>query len=145
MGFNDYFESTYVSAADLNGRDLPVVIDKIVMEKVGKQQETRPVMYVKGGKKGVVLNRTNFRAIAKVLGQDDTKWSGGKITLYPTVIEFEGEPRDAIRVRPAVGDRPNPAAPTKSDPPLAPIDDENLLRLRRWIRSSRCNPWRLTP
>jgi hypothetical protein len=100
MGFSDYFESNYLAASDLCGKDLPVVIDKIAREKVGKLQESKPVMYLKGHKKGVVLNRTNFRAIAKILGPEDAKWSGGEVTLYGTMIEFEGEPRDAIRVRP---------------------------------------------
>ena len=110
MPYHDYFQSSYLCAADLDGQDRLVKIDCVVKEKVGKNAEVRPVLYVAGGKKGVILNKTNFRTIAKAFGQDEAQWKGAQIVLYATPIEFEGEIRDAIRVKLA-----SPAAPPIND------------------------------
>ena len=126
MAFNDYFDSTYMSVSDLDGRDLNITIDRIAKEKVGKQQEVRPVLYADGMRKGMIINRTNFKSIAKILGQDDSKWKGGRVTLFPTETEFQGEPVEAIRVRPKAWEPRSsraaiaPAAPEREREPAGP-------------------------
>jgi hypothetical protein len=121
--FNDYFESKYLSAHDLDERERFVVVDRVSREEVGREREKRPVVSFVDEKKPMILNKTNFRSIANGYGQDDAKWKGAKIILYSTPVEFQGEMRDAIRIkipRPDAAVRPA-APPNKAE---ALIDDD---------------------
>lgn len=96
------FPSKYAKAADLRGKAVPVVIERIVpREKLmmqGGKSDTKPVVYLRGKEKGWVLNKTNARAMAKVYGPEVTEWIGKTVVIYATVVEAHGEQVDAIRV-----------------------------------------------
>lgn len=117
MKASDAFPSRYLSAADLNGEDFTVVIDRVEEGTVGQgaKAEQRPIAYFRKCKKALVLNKTNFNTIAKVLGIDDSDdWGGHAITLYPTETEFQGEMAECIRVR-----------TKKPKPQRSVVDDES--------------------
>jgi len=100
------FPSNYLRAADLNGQDVTVTIDKISHEDIG--DDNKPVVYFRGKKKGLVLNKTNANNIAIACGDDTEDWIGQEITLYPTVVDFQGRSVEAIRVRLARKKRARP-------------------------------------
>lgn len=99
MNVHSMFPSKFVAASDLCGQDVSVVIGGIRVEKVGADEEQRPVIYFQGMTKGMVLNRTNAKRIAAIYGADTDKWVGRPIALYPSEAEFGGDTVPCIRVR----------------------------------------------
>jgi hypothetical protein len=120
------FQSAYASGEDLEGKDRVVTVDFVQEEEVGKDQELKPVLHVvkdEFGTKPVILNRTNYRSIEKILGKGDENWHGGQVTIWPMPYEKEaGEISDVIRVRPKdYKPRNNPAGPPqRNGGPAAP-------------------------
>lgn len=99
MNVRALFPSKFVAAHDLCGQDVAVVMAGIKVEKVGADEEQRPVIYFQGMAKGLVLNRTNARRIEQLYGADTDAWMGKPITLYPSETDFAGETVPCIRVR----------------------------------------------
>jgi hypothetical protein len=122
MKSTDLFPSNYLRAADLNGKEPIVTIDRLEMTTIG--EERKAVVYFVGKDKGVVLNKTNWNSIAEITGCDDSDdWSGHRIKLITAKVEFQGKRVPAIRIEyaPAAGVAPK-AAPA---PPIdAPTEDE---------------------
>lgn len=92
----------YIGAYSLNGKDLSVTIDKVARELVtgtnGKKEECT-VAHLKG-LKPFIINKTNAKTIAKVLGSPYIEdWSDKVITLYPTITKLKGEDVECLRVR----------------------------------------------
>lgn len=87
--------------ADGDAADLLVTIAGVEQEEVGQgaQMDKKWVLYFKEEKKGLVLNKTNTKAIAKIHGDDTDDWLGKRIALYQTEVEFQGETMLGIRVR----------------------------------------------
>jgi len=97
MKVSEMYPSRWLAAADLKGQRLDVVIDHVEMEDLG-EGTTKPVVYFKAKKKGLVLNKTNSVAIASVLGDDTDRWSGHTVTLFAQMVTFKGQTVPAIRV-----------------------------------------------
>jgi len=118
---NDVYPSRYLAAdADVPEEgQLIVTFEKIEIEELGQgaDAEDKPVAYFKETKKGLVLNKTNWAQIAKVLNADDSDdWIGRKIALFSTDVSFGKEMKRGIRVS---GKLPKGAAPKLSEP--APV------------------------
>ena len=129
MKRDERFPSRYLKAANLPPEGKRVTIDKVVMEEVGqgKDAKDKVVMYMKNASKVLVLNSTNDDQIAKILGtDDDEKWKGMKIVLYPTKTSFGKEIVDCIRVRAVEDDGAAPAAAAQEKPKTSkPSKDES--------------------
>ena len=99
MNINDAFPSKYISRADLNSQDVTVTIASVTLEEI--DDENRPIARFTGAQKGMVINKTNWEAIAFLLGEDSALWIGKTITLYddPTIM-YGGKRVGGIRVRP---------------------------------------------
>jgi hypothetical protein len=108
MRISGAYPSTYLKAADLQDRNVPVVIDKVVMELI--VDEHKPVVYFQNHERGLVLNKTNANNIAHIYGDETDDWIGKEIILYPTIVDFQGRSVDAIRVK-APARRPAVQAP----------------------------------
>ena len=123
------FPSQFLRACDLKGATTTVTIEKVLYELVGRERETKPVVYFVGKTKGVVLNKTNARKITELAGSGITEeWTGVAIALYPTETEFSGEMVDCIRVKaaPRGSQAKIPLAPPALVAPIVPDlrDDE---------------------
>ncbi len=106
-----YDDSDMLYAYDLDGvkHDVVVVIEKVFAgELVGQKgrKTKKPFIKVRGRDKKLALNKTNGKAIATMYGSDTDQWVGKPIALYVTNVEFEGEMREAIRVRTRAPDMP---------------------------------------
>lgn len=100
MKMQDVFPNKYLQSSDLEGNDVSVTITGCEIEEMGKDKDRKPVLTFKGTDKKMVLNKTNWSVIGKILGSDETDdWIGKRITLYPTEVESFGETVMAIRVR----------------------------------------------
>lgn len=131
MDVNAMYPSEYLKASDLQGKDHTVTIQGIKMEKIGRDDEpAKPVLYFRGAKKGLVLNRTNANTVAEIYGTETNFWMGKPITLGVSWVDFQGRQVEAIRVRPQMRETgqapkgganvlPNAAAPA----PAATTDD----------------------
>ena len=65
--------------------------------------EDKLVLGFVGQKKLLVVNRTNFDAIADLHGEDTDGWTGQRITLYPDTARVGGKSVACVRVRGAEG------------------------------------------
>jgi hypothetical protein len=113
MNINDAFPSKYLKATDLpeEGSQL-VTIEKIALEEIGRDKETKPVIYFEEFSRALVCNKTNARAIARAIGSEDfDDWVGSKINLYRADVEFQGEMVEAIRVKGQARKVDKPARP----------------------------------
>lgn len=109
MKANDAFPSKFIAAADLQGEERTLKITHVDTDEIGGKKKF--ICHFAGAKKGLVLNKTNFNTIVKVTGQDDTDdWTGFEVCLYPTMVDFQGEQVDAVRIKAA----PKKAAPQRT-------------------------------
>lgn len=137
MDMASVFPSKYLKAADLQGKQVKVVIDRVEMETLG--EDRRPVVYFQHKEKGVVINKTNTTNIAQAYGWNSDDWSGREVVLYTAWVDFQGKSVEAIRIRPpsAAERRQNSSArpntpvteqPRRMEPiteaDLAAMDDE---------------------
>ena len=98
------FDSAYIGAWDLGGREVTVKIARIVPGELAKagtsKKDKAPIVYFDGKEKGMVLNKTNMRTIASLAGSFKVKaWVGLDITLYATTTNFGPNVVDCIRVK----------------------------------------------
>lgn len=129
MNINEAFPSNFLKASDLQGGQPTVVISDVRMEDIG--DDRKPVVYFDGKDKGVVLNKTNATNISTAYGHNTEAWTGKKVVLFTTWVDFNGKSVEAIRIRPApqfvtgTPDRQQTTAPDLSGPrEFAPLDDE---------------------
>ncbi len=84
------------------GQELKLTIEKISKEQVKTAEGTQEciVAYFIGGKKGMILNKTNCKIITKVL---DTpyidNWVGKSIVIYAAKVKAFGDMVEALRVK----------------------------------------------
>ncbi len=124
MKISAAFPSKYLKAADLQDREIKLVIAKVELEAIG-DDDRKPAVYFTKAKKALICNKTNAKAIAAAYGDDTDDWTGKQIILFPMMVQFRDEMVESIRVK-----IPKPvAAPqvpvqqhhTELDPP--PFDD----------------------
>ena len=129
MKISAAFPSNYLKSDDLDGQPRIITVRTCVQEELGqgKDKQKKPVLYFNKSNKGLVLNVTNAKTIAKTYGDDTANWTGKQIEIYPTQVEFKGDLVDAIRVRvpdvPAAGAVEVNAA---TDATAAPMADDKL-------------------
>ena len=105
MRMNDAFPSKWLKAEELEEGDLIVKIKEAKFEEFidpkTQKADSKPVLHFLGDDtKPLVLNKTNYKTISKLLGSDDTDdWTGKRIALYATEVESFGEVMLGIRVR----------------------------------------------
>lgn len=125
MKASDAFPSKYISAADLQGRDVPAKITHITSEEIGGKSKF--ICYFAGKKKGLVLNKTNWNSIVRISGQDDTDdWTGVDVCLFEAMVDFQGDIVPAVRVK-APPKRTSVAGGTISTAPqrMTPAGDQH--------------------
>jgi hypothetical protein len=116
------FPGQFIKAADLQGKRVSVVIDRVEMEDIGG--ETKPVVHFRNKERGLVLNKTNANAIWGINGSDDTDdWPGTSMILFPSKTDFQGKRVDCIRVDPP-DSQPQPKAKRPEPIHVEPLPDD---------------------
>lgn len=125
MNIDQSFPSKYLKASDIGDAQPVVQIARVTVEAVGREQEQKPIVYFVGKSKGVVLNKTNARAIAQIAGSNETDdWTGIAVQLYVAQVEFSGESMEAIRIR---APKQRAAAPVAPKPaPISEADEDSI-------------------
>jgi hypothetical protein len=124
MNIEELYPSKYLRASDLNGRPKRVTIGELHHESISGT--VKNVLTFTSGAKSLILNKTNARAIAKILGDAESEnWTGHDVVLFPTQVEFGNKFVDAIRVRaapPRAQQQQKPQSPPPDEDP--PYDDD---------------------
>lgn len=121
MRISSAFPSEFLKAADLQGRQVKVVMSHVEMKDIGG--DPKPVLHFQGKDKGMVLNKTNANNITAAYGDDTEAWAGREIVLFEAMVDFQGKTVPAIRVRlPQVKDKPH--GPQRIAASNAELDDE---------------------
>jgi hypothetical protein len=118
MHINEMYPSRFLKSTDLSGRPMRVTIAGVTREDINGEQKN--VMSFANGTKKLILNKTNGRAVARILGNESRAWTGHDILLVPTQVDFKGDLVDSIRVKPAPAPKSAPSA--GDDEP--PLDDD---------------------
>src|SRR5262245_46212633 len=117
---SNYDQSRFLKAADLPG-EKKFRIKSVTEEEVGvgKDKEKKLVVWFTNDPRGLVLNRVNNRTIRGAFGDDTANWPGKIIIVFPTMAEFRGEMKPALRVRipPPKGSHGQPAVKAAAPPP----------------------------
>ena len=103
MRMRDALPGRYLSGDDLDG-EVIVTIDRVVMESFRdprtRQESRKPVMYFQRAKRGLIINRTNWRTVADLYGDESDNWVGKRIALVSMMVDAYGKQTKAVRVRP---------------------------------------------
>jgi hypothetical protein len=97
---------------------------------VGKDKEKKLVVWFTNDEHGLVLNKTNNRTIRGAFGDPVSGWINKIIIVFPTMAEFRGTMKPALRVRipaPKGNGQPVAAKAPEPKPPFVPAhaaDDE---------------------
>jgi hypothetical protein len=97
---SNYDQSRFLKAADLQSEKKFRI--KLVTEEevgIGKDKERKLVVWFTNDARGLVLNRVNNRTIRGAFGDTCEAWTGKIIIAFPTMAEFRGEMKPALRVR----------------------------------------------
>jgi len=97
MELNSVFSGDSLKAADLQGREIPVVISDVSMKKFDNGNKL--ILTFEGKKKTLVCNKTNANRIAHFYGTNTDGWVGKEVILYPDLVDFQGKSVEAIRVK----------------------------------------------
>jgi hypothetical protein len=127
------FPSKWLKSEDCEDEDLVLTIRRAEMEDVQGQgsTESKLVLHFDETDKGLIVNKTNGKAVAKLHGDDTDDWLGKRIALYATEVEFGGETMLGIRVRlkaPKAGPAPaatGAARPKAGATTIPDADDED--------------------
>jgi hypothetical protein len=119
-----YDQSRFLKAADLTAEKKFKI--KTVTEEpvgIGKDQEMKLVIWFTNDRRGLVLNITNNRTLRGSFGNDTAGWVGKIIIVFPTMADFRGQMKPALRVRIPTpkGNGPSVAQPV-TPPPAREID-----------------------
>lgn len=93
----------YIAGDSLVGKTVRMTMDRVVNEDVTGESGTaeKQIIYFVESKKGMVLNKTNAKRIARLYGPETDDWKGKVIELYTESVKAFGETHNAIRVREA--------------------------------------------
>jgi hypothetical protein len=102
MKTNEVFPSRWLKAEDLE-TDLTVTIRQIKLEKFeqqGKPDEQKPAAYFDELDKALILNKTNWKTLVDLTGDDESdNWTGTRITLTIVDVDAFGDIVHAIRIK----------------------------------------------
>lgn len=104
MHYTEYHDSEYLAGEDLYKGPVTVTIEKAYgkEENLGDGKKLYHVLEFKEIELKLILNITNARSIAEIIGDgDDKSWAGNQIELYPKMQTSFGITKPAVRIRQA--------------------------------------------
>ena len=100
------FPSRFLKAADLQEKPMSLTITQVFRDQVRMTNGSVTEKYIlrfEETDKELILNKTNAKAIAKLLREPKAvNWAGSVIVLKPTTCEAFGEIVDCIRLEPKI-------------------------------------------
>jgi len=101
LKIEDVYPSKYLSGGDLPHATNVTIKNVEVAEFKQKDGSTekKPVMEFQEPLKLLVVNKTNFKACAKMFGDGTAGWQGKTVRLVPVEVEVAGEHHIGVRIR----------------------------------------------
>lgn len=98
---SEFDKSKYLKATDLD-HEKKFRIKSVTAEElgVGKDKETKLVVWFTNDDRGLVLNKTNNRTLRSAFGDDTAGWANKVIAVFPTLVESNGKPGLRVRILP---------------------------------------------
>lgn len=100
----------YIEGGMIGDKEVTLTITDITLETMRSNergQQSKPCLHFAEKQKMLVLNKTNVKVIADVLGPQTGAWAGAKVTLVAPWIDAFGKRTRAVRIARVV---PPPAA-----------------------------------
>jgi hypothetical protein len=118
---DELYPSKYLKAADLKGKPVGLIIDRVTQEtlEANGKKDVKPVVHFRNTAKLLVLNLTNYVSIADQHGDETNNWPGCKIVVYPTTTLVGNKQKDCIRVE----EKTEPEKEGGKPPPRDDMDD----------------------
>ena len=116
----------YVAGDSLVGHNVPVTIRGFSAEMITGEhgQEEGYILYFEGSDKGLILNKTNAKVLAKAFGPETDGWVGQEVILYSEHIKAFGKMHNAARVKIPGNGKPAKMETNVSEPPPPPPDED---------------------
>jgi hypothetical protein len=140
--WRQYVTSDTLQAVDLQGRNVVVVIDRVVRAEMTDRKDPKKAkgvlnVYFKGKRKPLVVKAELAGVISKLAGSTAcAKWVGVAIEIYPTTVYAFGQNHEVVRIsnrRPtadqakaAGGRAPEP----DPDPPDTDLEEDEFREFR---------------
>lgn len=111
-------------------RNVVVTIERVTKAKDKKVGKRQYALRFKGARLPYLTNATAEKTLARLFGNAPRSWVGGRITLYRTTTEYNGETVQCIRIRPqapkadAREQLPDEKAAAPADAHMPEHDDE---------------------
>lgn len=106
VDYRSLYDRDYLGHFDLpEGRDVTVSISAVKggeLTAQGGRKSRKPIIFFEGKEKGLIINKTNGKAIANMYGPIIADWVGKRVTLYKAQTQMGGDTVDCIRIRPSV-------------------------------------------
>ena len=102
--WRQYVTSDTLQAADLQGRNIVVVIERAVPAQMTDRQDPKKTkgvlnVYFKGKRKPLVVKAELASVISKLAGSTAcAKWVGVAIEIYPTTVYAFGQNHEVVRI-----------------------------------------------
>ena len=97
---NNIFPSRYLKAHELQGKEPTVTIARVALERAYKSGDVLVIVYFLGKAKGLKLNLTMSREIARIAGSEDTDhWKGTVVQLFATTERFADQIHPVVRIK----------------------------------------------
>jgi len=135
------FPSPYLAASDF---PQPQILTVDVVQKKYIQGGANPgekyICFFSGVVKGMILNKTNWRALARTSGIDQSDaWRGVQIEACADTVLMKGEVTPCIRLRtptrqPPLAATPPSVSPRRGTIPKEEAEDEETQVLNDWDR-----------
>ena len=103
MGFSTkdvYKSGNALKAEDLQKKKWPLTIKDVALAEIPDAGRTKRMLELSftETEKTLLLNKTNATSIEYIYGPDTDGWLGKQLTLYPTMVDFQGRSVEAIRI-----------------------------------------------
>ncbi len=124
---SEVFPKKHFCADDVAGGSVTLTISAAAQEVLRNngQEQTKTVLYFRGGHKPLPLNRTNWDAVVGITGEDDSdNWAGHQIEAYQSTTHTPGgDTVPCVRLRAPPQGELKPKA-ERRPPARKPIHDD---------------------
>lgn len=100
VDFDQLYPGRFLKSGDLLGKKVTVEIADVSIDELegDKGKRVQGILYLRGKKKQIVLNKTNGLCLKGMFGRKLGDWVGKRIVIFQGTTKFGAETVDCIRV-----------------------------------------------
>jgi len=94
----------YITAVEIDKRELTLKIAKVVREKVSDiknpdKMKMKGIIFFDNAERGWIMNRTNVQCLIALFGNETDGWIGKRVTIYATPVKVGPKTELGIRIK----------------------------------------------